>query len=395
MKTERWLVRSRRGGWSYKILGYTAQNRGVNFTLHRIEPNRWRVSGHSTTGSRLRVRFYAEDFDDALQESEKILGYAVRESAHGLQMAEVFKRWEKSLNCNAGTLNGYRVSIKMWLAWADTQGIGLWSEIRLEHLQHYATHLVSKGFSEGTVRLRMMPLRSAIRWAAANWVDAYTDVTQGFRLPKIKETAYVAERAGALSLREAAEFLLWIEGQKHSHRVVLGVALQALAGLRVTEVLRLGWDKIEGDTVVIEGETKNEASVRRIPLPRLVLDIMEDYRTGQTGLVFPNYSSVEGYTKHVRRLLRARHIPIPPKDLRNTLPTEFRSTGHYGYIFERYLGHAATSITDKHYVTLSEADRLQLMRDQVVKPIDERLGDLCEERHKIGTTGKVVMFLGR
>jgi integrase len=390
MITDRWTIQSRRGGWTYKIHGFVNENRGVNFTLHRIGPKRWRVSGHSMNGSRLRVRFYAEDLEDALKVSEKTLGYVPPESANTLRIAEVFARWEQTLNCNAGSLRGYRRSIKVWLAWADTQSLQFWLEIRLEHLQRYATYLVSSGYSEDTLKLMFYPIRSAVRWAAANWPGEFANVAVGFRLPKVKRNTYEAETNPALSLIQAAKFVIWIESQRFGHRVVLGVALQALAGLRITEVIRLTWDKFEGDTVVVEGETKNNPSLRRIPLPKIVLDLINDYRTAESGMVYPDYTTIDGYTKHVRRLLKAQHIQIPVKDLRNTLPTEFRAKGHHGYIFERYIGHAATSITDKHYVTLGEAERLQLMRDQVVKHIDDILGDLCHKRHNIGTMTNVV-----
>ncbi len=221
-------------------------------------------------------------------------------------------------------------------------------------------------------------------------------MSKGFRLPKVEETTLKAEDDVALSVIEAGEFILWLEREQPDkwRNVILGVALQALAGLRVTEVLRLTCDKLRGDTVVIDTEVKNKSSIRRIQLPSLVLGLLAEYRdTSSRGLI-SHYRSIQAYATALSPMLRARGcLTVTPKDLRKTLPTEFRHTGNYGYAFERYIGHSARTITDKHYVALSEEGRLDLMRKQVVAPIDKMLRDLCEKRHKICTDGNV-LFIG-
>ncbi len=251
-------------------------------------------------------------------------------------------------------MQDYSENIEIYLDWAETQGLGLFASHRIEHLQHYAALMVLKGLSKNTIRLRKLPITATCRWAASNWPREFSYIAEGFVLPAVRATSYQPEERPALSIREVTAFLSFLEQVKPEEgcKVILGVALQALAGMRVMEVLRLTWDRFDRDTVLIEGEVKNEASLRRIPLPALVLDLIRDYRDPASPRVVPVYSERNAYGKTVRQLLRDFGRSMPPRELRRTLPTEFKASGLYGFVLERYIGHSEKTITDKHYVAL-------------------------------------------
>ncbi len=89
---------------------------------------------------------------------------------------------------------------------------------------------------------------------------------------------------------------------------------------------------------------------------------------------------------------------VKVRELRRTIPTEFRHTGSYGYILERYLGHKEGTITDKHYVSLPEVKKkLELMRLQVCRPINRATrsfrGTLGAIKHEKSTVDKVVNLM--
>lgn len=171
-------------------------------------------------------------------------------------------------------------------------------------------------------------------------------------------------------------------------RFVQGVALQALAGLRIMEVMRLTWDNINGDIITIQGEVKNQSSMRRIPIPRVAAMLLDESRGA--GKVIKDYKDWFGYSKIIRASLDQHDIDIPPKNLRKTIPTEFKLRGWEGFVMERYLGHSVKTITDKHYFSVSQAELEELFRQQVVSRIDEILSELSQKRQAKGTLDNVV-----
>ena len=65
--------------------------------------------------------------------------------------------------------------------------------------------------------------------------------------------------------------------------------------------------------------------------------------------------------------------PIPPKDLRNTLPTEATNGGWDGYFVNRYLGHSPQTMAERHYhgeVSRNGESMIDLLRKHVVCHID-------------------------
>ena len=389
----RWSTEVRKGGWRYKVRGVAPDNQGVNFTIHRLGNDRWRVVGNASSGARLKYRFDASSLEDALREAERILGYPPPETAISLKPDDVFTRWLESRNCSPKTQRDYRNYIASFLGWIDKRGdLPQFSEIRLEHLQAYANHLHREGYAQDSIRLYLFPLVSTFRWAAANWPGEIQDVSVGLQKPRQARTKYKADVAPSLTFREVCEFLDFLEDPEKApegYKIILGVALQGLAGLRLTEVLRLTHDKLVKDTLTVEGVVKNSASIRRIPLPALVLDLISEYRNSIIDR-FTTYMDLTAYSKAVSSHLVAWGSEISPRELRRTIPTEFRVRGFHGWTTERYLGHAVSTVTDRHYVALAEGKSIQLMRDQVVRPINRTLRTLRAKRYKNGTLDNVV-----
>ena len=138
-----------------------------------------------------------------------------------------------------------------------------------------------------------------------------------------------------------ASFLAWLEKEETWRELSPGVALQGLCGLRLREAWRLRWERVdlERGFITVDGVVKNLSSVRRLPLPNLVLSLLGSVpHNGDR--VLAAYEDQTSYAKAIGRCLR-KVFPgrkIEPKGLRRTLPTEAIREGWGGYALERYLG---------------------------------------------------------
>lgn len=407
MRIMRWFAESRKGGWRYKVKGSCRETAGASFTMHRLGNNQWKVSGYGSDGKQKRFKFIAESIDEAIAVSEKILGIIPPEAPERLTLDVVFSRWLESLGVNSTTFKDYSTYIDQFLGWVEKRNdIARFTDLRLEHLQAYSNDLVRLGYSQNTIRLYLMPIKAAAKWASINWAEQINDAGKGFRLPKVIKTSYDTEEEPALSFHDVCKFLEYVQQIPDGRRVIIGIALQALAGLRITEVLRLTADKLNRDLLTVEGIVKNAPSIRRIPLSALVLDIIARYHRGNR---FTDYVQYREYSKAITKLMDrwalqsvgqvgytpTAHIIIV-RELRRTIPTEFRHTGSYGYILERYLGHSEKTITDKHYVSLPESKKLELMRVQVCRPINRATRSFREtlgaKKHEKSTVDKVLFM---
>lgn len=209
-------------------------------------------------------------------------------------------------------------------------------------------------------------------------------------------------------LRDVIDFVDFLRDKAPS--LEIGAALQALAGLRVQEVTRLPWNKVdlERGLVEVSGEVKNEHSVRTIPVCSRVMDALKrayDRRKLTQGKIREIQEAIvsrplgkpygewwQAYSKAVKMELKEWNPSIrwQCKDLRNCLPTYAAIHGLSSDVLEMYLGHAPKTITAKHYVvhlntaSIGEAEELErrteIFRKQVVAWIDKAIDGKAEAR---------------
>ena len=175
----------------------------------------------------------------------------------------------------------------------------------------------------------------------------------------------------------------------------MGAALQGLAGLRMTEALRLTWHRVDLERGLIEisGEVKNVYSTRVIPVCQRVLESLRGIANvdGTTGPVIRSPKgcsfaqgrrSWNNYSHRLSRAMREWNPQInwTPKDLRNCLPTFTLNQGIHSMVWEQYLGHSPKSVTARHYIpritSVSDGERealqkqMDLFRNQVIDPLE-------------------------
>ncbi|MCA9443198.1 MAG: tyrosine-type recombinase/integrase [Candidatus Omnitrophica bacterium] len=371
----------------FRVVGTAPEKRGLVFSVSEVRPGKWRASRTISTGERVRRQVSANDAGEAIQQAEAVLlGRApmVVRDPMDLTVADVFAEWYGVLQCNDKTQADYRRAVKKFLRWVETEGVWRWESLRPSHFQRYCNEMVQAGLRYNSVRLRMFPILSAARWAAKEFPE-FRNLAEPFKMPRFPEQTMYKEPVEALTVADIGDFVLWLREQRLGWNVLPGVVLQGLCGLRVSEVSRLKWSDIdfESGTVTIEGEIKNRASCRRIPLPVLAVDVLrESTRIGS--LVIAAYSGDhrEGnYGKAVRAYLKAWRpgLEVIAGDLRDVIQTTGELEGWQGYVLDKYVGHAGNSIRRKHYVKPRAEELLRLMREQVSGRVDFLTADHREK----------------
>jgi len=217
----------------------------------------------------------------------------------------------------------------------------------------------------------------ASKWAALNWPEQFIDFAAGFKAPMQNGMVRYEDRGVKPFLRiaEVVDFVLWLRGQPNGLNILAGIALQGLCSLRVREVLRLTWDKVdfEEGTVTVDGRVKNIHSVRKIPVPRFVLDKLEETpKSGQR--VLECLRNQDSYGQSFRRYLERwrPQFKIEPKGLRRTLVSEFFERGWYGDVLQMYRGHkpGVSAIDWNHYISYQPEKIQEMFQVQVVSKVD-------------------------
>lgn len=291
-----------------------------------------------------------------------------------------------------------------FLEWVDKMGLVYWEDLRFEHLQSYYKHLVQKEMSYDGVRLYLIPIRRTAFWMAANWPKQYVNFGQSFRLSKTDfcSTNYSDEKGNPfLSIHEALDFLVWLLKDANKINLAIGVALQTLVGLQMQEALRLTWEKInpvEG-TIIIEGVVKNQFRIRKIPIPKLVIDLLQFYR-GQndrdSNLVVSGYATFVNYSHALRREFGRwkPNLELKPKDLRNTLQTTAIDNGWYGFYVQRYVGHAPTTIGERYYHGNQGWRLIPLYKEHVVKNVEQEIASWVSSKDQFSSNFPITIDEG-
>ncbi len=358
------------------------------FTLHHEQVGRWKVSGRDFEGKYRRVRFDAKDLNEAMKKAEEILAYGEETTQQQtssndcppIQIADALIRSCKNQNWTEYTREQELTNCKYFLRWIDEKKLTYWHELQFEHIQEYKHFLESRQLAYDTVRLYLLPVRRAARWAAANWPKEYSNICQGLRLSRKHSTASTYDENHGnpfLSIHEVLGFLDYLSRDPARSQLTIGVSLQGLMGLQMQEALRLTWEKVDlnDETITIDGIVKNQYRIRKIPVVSVVSWLLRQTFDNQAkeSLVITNYANYDNYSHAVKRELKRwnQEASIKPKDLRNTIQTEAIDGGWYGYYVQRYVGHAPQTIGERHYHGDQGKRLISWYREKVINPIEE------------------------
>lgn len=356
------------------------------FTLHQLGETRWKVSGKDSNGITRRKKYDANDFDHAVEEAHSILGfeYITNQSINPnrIRISDALIMAASTRNRNAETSKKEKGYCRQFLKWIDSQNLHFWYELRYEHALRYKNDLKAQELAYDTVRLYMRPVQQTSSWMAKNWPGDFYDFCETVKISKDEfcSTTY-NENSGNpyLSIQQILSFLDWLHDDTIRYRLILGVALQGLAGLSIKEMIRLTWSKVNFDegTITIDGFVKNAYRIRKIPVPTIVFKLLQKHKRQSMfhKRVVYRYADHDSYSKALRPMLREwdDKVDILPKDLRNTLQTFAIDNGFYDYFLQRYVGHAPKTVGERHYFADKGSRLIPEFRERIVSRIDDEV----------------------
>ena len=142
------------------------------------------------------------------------------------------------------------------------------------------------------------------------------------------------------------------------------IAIQAFAGVRTAEMLRLTWDAVEGDYIRIEGKVAKTAQRRLIPISATLAAWLEPFRKN-TGKIAPG-----NFAKKCREARAGAGIEKwPDNGLRHSFASYKLAKTKNAADVAADLGHSNASIVYRHYrevVTPEAAEMYLSIRPKVI-----------------------------
>jgi integrase len=356
------------------------------------DPHRFEVSWKKPDGSYGRRRFSAETRESAIEQAPVVAGliYQSPLPTAGLEVGKAFAQALAMTNRKDRSRNDWlreQVRFMEWLA-DHYPEVTHWQMIGRQMIREYI-QAKFEGRSPNRIRLGLNPVVQTAGFMEREFGMANVTTRLGIGTRLVRPTPLVY-------LNDVLSFLKTF--QPANPRLAIGAELQALAGLRMTEALRLTWDRVDLERGLIEisGEVKNASSARVIPVCRRLLKSLKalartSHVEGPVVMSPKGCSYADGqrcwnnYSHRLKAAFKAWNPAIEwaPKDLRNCLPQFWASTGRSSDISEQYLGHTPKTVTGRHYiarlsaVSKGEAEALDrqmnLFRQLVIEPLDEAI----------------------
>lgn len=381
----------------------------MQFTLHQETAYRWKLSGKSCEGSRLRERLTASSLEEAIIAAAGLLEPKPEAvSARPVVQHDLAEAFNFAISASHGQAENKRNLLRYaeyFIAWAEKNGVRFWVELRRQVVDQYVNYLVERGLRRKTILNYLEPIRLAGRRLAESFPEQYHNPVQTLRLRgDLGQDGLWREDDGqdVLSLREVLEFAEWLRNHPRRYLLRPGVLLSGVMGLRLREVVYLSWKSVDlvNGTVTVQAEEghkpKNTYSVRKLPMPRVVWDCLRDLpRQGSRVLPVEDLreqnrrsSDFHHYLSHFYSGVLVETIrewrpgsPLSGKDLRKTLQTHAieNASSWNVYLVDRFCGHAPKTMMEKHYFGDRKSRMVELFRQEVTARIDAELARLGED----------------
>jgi integrase len=350
--------------------------------LHQEETTKWRICGKNYEGEYKRERFEAADVETAMAYGKEILFPKEKSQvvSDDLTIEDALCYARKNKNWDPYTEEKDMMYCVYFMRWTIREGLHLWRELRREHIEKYKHELESERKAYDTIRLYLSPVRRTSSWVSSNWPREFDDFCRSMRLDKRKYQSkeYKDDDGNPyIDIHQVLGLIDFLLRQKKTNLAV-GVALQGLVGLQLQEAYRLTWNKfdLQESTITIDGLVKNPYRKRKLPIPQMVTQLLEDLPVdSQADRIITGYKDFEGYAYALRKLIKKWNpdIGVKPKDLRNTIQTEGIDGDWNRTLLQRYVGHSPSSITEKHYFGDQGKKMVERYREKILPKIEERI----------------------
>jgi len=351
------------------------------FSLREASTGKWTLSHYDSRGEYRRLTINGPDcLTAALERAWPIVnGEVVHESTAAFNpltqpLDEVFEQWLKTLSIRPHTRRDYSKYILILLRYCEFEGVEFLGQLTRARIEAYVQYLRDeREASQNTQRLYLVPVKAMLAWQRLSYPEHFpVNICQGIRTraanPKRLQRV-------PLTLKEGLRFLDWLKRHYPDLRPL--AAMQLFAGLRVTEAFRLDLCQVdfEKGTVCVEGEVKNAASVRILPVVDIALNALRGLRVKRLGDL---HSSLEGYSAQLKRALDMfGRYDLVPMTLRKTIETSaLVEWGGPLDLLNRYCGRVPSDIQARHYTVVTQDQWVDLFRAQIVEPLNRKLQEL-------------------
>ena len=218
------------------------------------------------------------------------------------------------MNCSQTTLEFYKYTVGVFLAWIEQQSVTAPEQVTARYVRQYIADLSDRGNKDTTLHAHARAIRTLLRF----WhVEGYTSAPVKFDMPKLFK-----KRLPVLTVEELQAIL---KGCKSRDKAL--ILFMVDSGLRRSEVCALNWDDVNmanGLVRVRQGKGKKDrASVVGVATRRALLkyrrtlkDVSDNaplFQT-QTGSRFVS----NGFIQIFNRIKKRTGIYITPHTLRRT-----------------------------------------------------------------------------
>lgn len=354
-----------------------------NHNAYRRKDGRWEVRIYKKCdekGKRQYISFYGKTKEAALSKAAASIQPEERYPVTEMTVRELAYDYltVKSRLLKESTVANYRMKLEKHIL--PALGNISVSNVKTQNVYAFMEKLRNKGLSERYIADNIVLVRSLLRYASCTY--EVRNNSDKITMPKRGKT-----EVAILSENEQKKLLKYIKN--YETLSTLGVAISLYTGIRIGELCALHWNDIDLEkrtltvrktiqriqyndgnkrTKLIITEPKSQSSVRDIPIPECLLDLLTGFVGNDDDYILSGTSKpVEPRTMQNRfaRILKNANLPsVHFHSLRHAFATKCVSLGFDVKTLSEILGHSSVEITLNRYVH-SSMDRKRACMDKL------------------------------
>ncbi|MEE3415835.1 MAG: tyrosine-type recombinase/integrase [Prevotella sp.] len=339
--------------------------RGEN--IYKRKDGRWEgryKCGYDDTGKARYHSVYAKTYQEVREKLHKFKSTVVDYVSSGKRtVGELFAEWLKAVKLKVKTSTYACYHMKIIKHILPVFGGLAYEKLTVSSIHEFIESKIKKGLSAKYVSDIIIVFKSMSKYVSK--VHGYANPLENVVLPKKEK-----KDMKLLSKSEQEELCRFVLNKPDNTK--LGILLSYYAGLRIGEVCGLKWCDIDlnkgilkvrrtvqriyenGTTKLIMGSPKSKSSVREIPLPKFLVEILSDFKSDDSVFILSgkeNLTDPRTLQYRFKSLLKKADLPsINYHSLRHMFATNCIALGFDVKTLSELLGHATVETTLNRYV---------------------------------------------
>lgn len=284
-----------------------------------------------------------------------------------LTVKELFEHWLRTIHMSVkeSTYSNYHMKIHKHIL--PFFGHYSYDKLTVKILNDFVETKLSEGLSAKYVYDIAVLIRAAFKHARKNF--GYADKAEFMNMPKRKPD-------NDKEMLSEKEYSLFMSALKSNLTLTnVGILLASCTGIRIGELCALKWSDIDFDkniifikhtiqritningqnsTKVIITSPKSHTSIRKIPIPKWLMQILHNIKNDDNNYILTNtnrFTEPRTMQYRFRSLLKKQNLPfINFHTLRHIFATRCISIGFDVKTLSEILGHSSVQITLNRYV---------------------------------------------